>query len=253
MGWVPSFEFEGRLYSRYILRNRPSAKIGIVWEDNDMGRETVDGIKKELGTQAATMIVSEQRYLLSDPTVTSQIIALQSAGADTVISLGSPKFAAQAIRKIHDLGWHPLHIMGYPGTAINTLEAAGLEKSKGLISAYFAKTVTDPAMRNDEDVKQYHAWKAKYYPEGDVNDGCIDYGYTQAHLLLQVLKQCGDDLTRENVMRQAKSLRDVRLPLLVPGITINTSETDYRPIEATQFQRFDGQQWIFFGELMTEK
>jgi ABC-type branched-subunit amino acid transport system substrate-binding protein len=253
MGWVPSFEFEGRLYARYILKNRPGAKIGIVWEDNDMGRETVDGIRTALGGKASRMIVSEQRYLLSDPTVNSQIIALRSAGADTVISLVSPKFAAQAIRKIHDLGWHPLHIMGYPGTAINTLESAGLEKSKGLISAYFAKTVTDPAMRNDEDVKQYHTWKAKYYPEGDVNDGCIDYGYTQAHLLLQVLKQCGDDLTRENVMRQAKSLRDVRLPLLVPGITINTSETDYRPIEATQFQRFDGQQWIFFGELMTEK
>jgi branched-chain amino acid transport system substrate-binding protein len=253
MGWVPSAEFEGRVYARYVLQNRPGAKIGILWEDNDMGREGLDGIKLELGAKASSMIVAEQRYLLTDPTVNSQVIALRSAGADTVISAVSPKFAAQAIRKMHDLGWHPLHIMVYAGTAISTLEAAGLDNSKGLISAYFAKTVTDPVMRNDEDVKQYHAWKERYYPEGNINDGCIDYGYVQAHLLVQVLKQCGDDLTRENVMRQAQNLEDVRLPLLVPGITLNTSPTDYRPIEAMQFQRFDGSQWIFFGEPMTEQ
>ena len=199
------------------------------------------------------MIVAEASYLLTDPTVDSQIISLKGAGADTVISMVSAKFAALAIRRIHDMGWHPLHLISYSGSGLNVLEMAGLEKSKGLISAYFAKTVTDPVMRNDEDVKQYYAWKAKFYPEGNINDGCIDYGYTQAHLLIQVLKQCGDDLTRENVMRQAQSLHNVRLPLLVPGITINTSPTDYRPIEAMQFQRFDGHQWIFFGEPMTEK
>jgi branched-chain amino acid transport system substrate-binding protein len=253
MGWVPSAEFEGRVYARYVLQHRPNAKIGILWEDNDMGREGLDGIKLELGVKASSMIVSEQRYLLTDPTVNSQVIALRSAGADTVISAVSPKFAAQAIRKMHDLDWHPMHIMVYAGTAISTLEAAGLENSKGLISAYFAKTVTDPVMRHDEDVKQYHAWKERYYPEGNINDGCIDYGYVQAHLLVQVLQQCGDDLTRENVMRQAQNLKDVRLPLLVPGITVNTSPTDYRPIEAMQFQRFDGSQWIFFGEPMTEQ
>jgi ABC-type branched-subunit amino acid transport system substrate-binding protein len=253
MGWVPSFEFEGRMFARYILANRPNAKIGILWEDNDIGREERDGFRMELGAKAARMVVADERYLLTDPTVSSQIISIKGAGADTIVSIVTPKFAAQAIRKIHDLGWQPMHLMTYAGSAINTLESAGLDKSKGLISAYFAKTVTDPAMREDGDVKQYHAWKAKYYPEGDVNDGCIDYGYIQAHLLVQVLKQCGDDLTRENVIRQAKNLRDVRLPLLVPGITINTSPTDYRPIEALQFQRFDGSQWIFFGEPMTEK
>lgn len=252
MGWLTPFEFDGRMFARYILKERPNAKIGILWEDNDMGRETLDGIKLELGDRAARMIVAEQRYLLTDPTINSQVIAMKGAGADTVITLASPKFAAQTIRKIYDLGWHPLHLIGYPGSGLNTLEIAGLEKSKGLISAYFAKTVTDPVMRNDEDVKQYYAWKAKYYPEGNINDGCIDYGYTQAHLLVQVLKQCGDNLTRETVMHQARNLRDVRLPLLVPGITINTSPTDYRPIQSTQFQRFDGHQWIFFGELMTD-
>ena len=218
-----------------------------------MGREELDGVKLELGDRASKMIVAEASYLLIDPIVNSQIISLKGAGADTVISIVTPKFAAQAIRKIHDIGWHPLHLIAYSGSGLNVLEMAGLEKSKGLISAYFAKTVTDLVMRNDEDVTQYYAWKAKFYPEGNINDGCIDYGYTQAHLLIQVLKQCGDDLTREKVMRQAHSLHDVRLPLLVPGITINTSPTDYRPIEAMQFQRFDGHQWIFFGELMTEK
>ncbi len=253
MGWVPSFEFEGRMFARYILKNHPNAKIGILWEDNDIGREERAGFKAELGAKAKTMIVGDESYLLTDPTVHSQIISLKAAGADTVISIVTPKFAAQAIRKIHDLGWRPVHIMTYAGTAISTLEAAGLEKSKGLISAYFAKTVTDPVMRNDADVKEYHAWKSKHYPEGDVNDGCIDYGYVQAHLLLQVLKQCGDDLTRENVMRQAQNLRDVHLPLLVAGITVNTNPTDYRPIESMQFQRFDGSQWIFFGEPMSEQ
>lgn len=253
MGWLPSSEFEGRMFARFILKERPNAKIGILWEDNDMGREELDGVKLELGDRASKMIVAEASYLLTDPTVNSQIISLKGAGADTVISIATPKFAAQAIRKIHDMGWHPLHLIAYSGSGLNVLEMAGLEKSKGLISAYFAKTVTDPVMRNDEDVKQYYAWKAKFYPEGNINDGCIDYGYTQAHLLVQVLKQCGDDLTRENVMRQAQSLHNVRLPLLVPGITINTSPTDYRPIEAMQFQRFDGRQWIFFGDLMTAK
>lgn len=253
MGWLPPFEFEGRMFARFILKERPNAKIGILWEDNDMGREELDGVKLELGDRASKMIVAEASYLLTDPTVNSQIISLKGSGADTVISIATPKFAAQAIRKIHDIGWHPLHLISYSGSGLNVLEMAGLEKSKGLISAYFAKTVTDPVMRNDEDVKQYYAWKAKFYPEGNINDGCIDYGYTQAHLLIQVLKQCGDDLTRENVMRQAQSLHNVRLPLLVPGITINTSPTDYRPIEAMQFQRFDGHQWIFFGDLMTEK
>ena len=253
MGWLPPSEFEGRMFARFILKERPNAKIGILWEDNDMGREELDGVKLELGDRASKMIVAEASYLLTDPTVNSQVISLKGSGADTVISIVTPKFAAQAIRKIHDMGWHPLHLIAYSGSGLNVLEMAGLEKSKGLISAYFAKTVTDPVMRNDEDVKQYYAWKAKFYPEGNINDGCIDYGYTQAHLLVQVLKQCGDDLTRENVMRQAQSLHNVRLPLLVPGITINTSPTDYRPIEAMQFQRFDGQQWIFFGDLMTAK
>ena len=155
MGWLPPFEFEGRMFARFILKERPNAKIGILWEDNDMGREELDGVKLELGDRASKMIVAEASYLLTDPTVNSQIISLKGAGADTVISIATPKFAAQAIRKIHDMGWHPLHFIAYSGSGLNVLEMAGLEKSKGLISAYFAKTVTDPVMRNDEDVKQY--------------------------------------------------------------------------------------------------
>ena len=253
IGWLPTPDFEGRVMARYILANKPNAKIGILWENNDMGGEGVRGVKAGLGPRAAKMIVSEQSYVLTDPTIDSQIIALKGAGADTVINLSTPKFAAHAIRKIHNLNWHPLHIIAYAGAAVSTLQMAGLEKSVGLLSAYFAKDVTDPSVRNDPDVNEYYAWKEKYYPEGDIADGCIDYGYTQAHLLVQVLKQCGDDLSRENVLHQAQSLVNVRLPLFLDGVVINTSPKDYRPIEAMRFQRFDGKKWVFFGDLMTEK
>jgi ABC-type branched-subunit amino acid transport system substrate-binding protein len=254
MGWVPTFEFEGRVYAKYILQNRPDAKIGILWEDDDMGREQVQGVKLELGAKAASMIVSVQSYMLTDPTISSQVIALKAAGADTIINLSTPKFAALSIRKVYDMGWHPLHVLTYTASSVSaTLKPAGLEKSAGLISAYFGKSPSNPAVQDDVDVKEYLAWKAKYYSDGDVNDICLDYSYMQAHLLVRVLEQCGDDLTRKNVMRQARNLKNVRIPLLAPGITIDTSPTDYRPIQSMRFMRFDGKQWNYFGELMIEK
>ncbi len=253
MGWVPTFEFEGRVYGRYILRNRPDARIGVLWEDDDMGREQVAGLRKELGDKADRMLVGVESYLLTDPTVDSQIIALKSKGADTIVNLATPKFGALAIRKVHDLGWKPLHILTYTAASVGaTLRPAGLDKSVGLVSAYFGKSPTNPAVQNEPDVQEYLAWKARYYPEGDVNDGCIDYAYMQAHLLVAVLKQAGNDLTRENVMRQARSLKGVRIPLLLPEITIDTSPTDYRPIESMRYMRFNGRGWEYFGEVMTE-
>lgn len=254
MGWAPSFGFEGRMFARYILKHRPNAKIGIIWERDDMGIEEVADFKDELGPKAKQMIVADVSYDLTDPTVDSQLISIKGAGADTLISLTTPKFAAQTLRKVHALEWRPLHLTSYSAASVGaTLRVAGLDKAVGLITAYFGKDPTNPAVQNDPDVKEFLAWKEKYFKEGDIADSCIPYSYMQAHLLVQVLKQCGNDLSRENVMRQAANLRGVRIPLLLPGITINTSPTDYRPIEEMQFMRFDGERWLIFDERMTEK
>ena len=254
MGWVPSFGFEGRMFARYILKHRPDAKIGIIWERDDMGIEEVADFKDELGTKAEQMVVADVSYELTDPTVDSQLISIKGAGADTLISLTSSKFAALTLRKVHDLNWRPLHLITYGSASVGaTLRVAGLDKAVGLITAYFGKDPTNPAVQNDLDVKEFLTWKEKYFKEGDITDGCIPYSYMQAHLLVQVLKQCGNDLSRENVMRQAANLKDVRIPLLLPGITINTSPTDFRPIEEMQFMRFDGERWLVFDERMTEK
>jgi branched-chain amino acid transport system substrate-binding protein len=254
MGWVPSFGFEGRMFARYILKHRPNAKIGIIWERDDMGIEEVADFKDELGPKAKQMIVADVSYELTDPTVDSQLISIKGAGADTLISLTSSKFAALTLRKVHNLNWKPLHLTSYGAASVGaTLRVAGLDKAIGLITAYFGKDPTNPAVQNDPDVKEFLAWKAKYFNEGDITDGCIPYSYMQAHLLVQVLKQCGNDLSRENIMRQAANLKDVRIPLLLPGITINTSPTDYRPIEEMQFMRFDGERWLITDDRMTEK
>ena len=254
MGWVPSFGFEGRMFARYILKHRPNAKIGIIWERDDMGIEEVTDFKDELGPKAKQMIVADVSYELTDPTVDSQLISIKGAGADTLISLTTPKFAAQTLRKVHDLNWRPLHLTTYGAASVGaTLRLAGLDRAVGLITAYFAKDPTNPAVQNDLDVKEFLAWKEKYFKEGDIADSCIPYSYMQAHLLVQVLKQCGNDLSRENIMRQAANLRDVRIPLLLPGITINTSPTDYRPIKEMQFMHFDGERWLIFDERMMEK
>ena len=254
MGWVPSFGFEGRMFARYILKHRPNAKIGIIWERDDMGIEEVADFKDELGPKAKQMIVADVSYELTDPTVDSQLISIKGAGADTLISLTSSKFAALTLRKVHNLNWKPLHLTSYGAASVGaTLRVAGLDRAIGLITAYFGKDPTNPAVQNDPDVKEFLAWKEKYFKEGDITDGCIPYSYMQAHLLVQVLKQCGNDLSRENVMRQAANLKDVRIPLLLPGITINTSPTDYRPIEEMQFMRFDGGRWLITDERMTEK
>ena len=254
MGWVPSFGFEGRMFARYILKHRPNAKIGIIWERDDMGIEEVADFKDELGPKAKQMIVADVSYELTDPTVDSQLISIKGASADTLISLTTPKFAALTLRKVHALEWRPLHLTTYGAASVGaTLRVAGFEKAVGLITAYFGKDPTNPAVQNDPDVKEFLTWKAKYFKEGDITDGCIPYSYMQAHLLVQVLEQCGNDLSRENVMRQAANLRDVRIPLLLPGITINTSPTDYRPIEEMQFMRFDGERWLIVDERMMEK
>lgn len=253
MGWVPTFGFEGKMFARYILKHRPNAKIAVLWEYDDIGIEELEAFKAELGAKAKSMIVSEQSYQVTDPTIDSQIIAMRSAGADTVVSLTTPKFAMMTLRRMHEMAWKPLHLITYASSSVGTtLKPVGLEKAKDLVTVYFGKDATNPVLADDPEVKAFHTWREKYLPEADPADGCLPYSYMQTALLVQVLKQCGDDLSRENVMRQARNLRNVRLPLLLPGITVDTSETDYRPIETMHYLRFDGKSWVPTGESMRE-
>jgi len=253
MGWVPTFGFEGKMFARYILKHRPNAKVAILWEYDDIGIEELEAFKAELGSKAKSMIVSEHSYQVTDPSIDSQLIAMRNSKADTLVSMTTPKFASMALRRVHEMNWRPLHLLTYASSSVGTtLKPFGLDKSKGLVTVYFAKDATSPGLANDADVLEFHRWRAKYLPDLDPGDLCLPYSYMQSALLVQVLKQCGDDLTRENVMRQARKLRNVRVPLLLPGITIDTSDTDYRPIETMHYLRFDGQAWVPTGESMRE-
>lgn len=254
MGWVPSFEFEGRVYADYLLKNKPDAKIAILYMNDDLGKEYVKGLKLGLGDRAAKMVVAEATHELFDASVDSQIIQLKSSGADTLFMFTIPKFATQTIRRVHDLGWKPLHFTGYPAASIGmTLAPAGLEKSVGLITAFFGKDPMDPEYANDPDVKEFVEWMRTYNKDADPVDGAYGYAWMHGHLLLEVLKRCGNDLTRENIMRQAANLKDVRLPLTLPGIVIDTGPEDFRPITQLRLLRFDGKRWKYFGPMIDER
>jgi branched-chain amino acid transport system substrate-binding protein len=253
MGWVPTFGFEGKMFARYILKQRPNAKIAVLWEYDDIGIEELQAFKDELGVKAKSMIVSELSYQVTDPSIDSQLIAMRNSGADTLVSLTTPKFAMMTLRRVHEMSWKPLHLITYASSSVGTtLKPVGLDKAKGLVTVNFGKDVTNPLLAGDPEVRAFHDWRTKYLPSADPGDGCLPYSYMQSALLVQALKQCGNELTRENVMRQARSLRNVRLPLLLPGITVDTSATDYRPIETMHYLIFDGQSWVPTGESMTE-
>jgi branched-chain amino acid transport system substrate-binding protein len=251
MGWQPAYQTEARIYAKYILETKPDAKIGVLYENDDFGKDYLKGFKDGLGDKAAKMIIAEQSYEVTDPTVDSQIIALKGSGADTFFNSANVKAAAQAIRKTYDIGWRPLHILAVVSASVAAvLIPAGLDKSVGLITVGYLKDPTDSQWENDKAVKDWMAWMKKYYPDGNVADVFNVYGYSAAQTLVQVLKQCGDDLTRENVMRQAANLKNLELPMLLPGIRINTGPMDFYPIEQMQLMRFDGQRWVRFGEVL---
>jgi branched-chain amino acid transport system substrate-binding protein len=251
IGWQPNYQGESRIYATYLLKNHPNAKIAILFQNDDYGKDYVHGFKEALGDKAARMIVAEVSYEVTDPTVDSQIVTLQASGADVFFNVTTPKFAAQAIRKAYDIGWKPLHILNLVSASIaSVLQPAGLEKSVGIISAQYLKDPSDPSMKDDPEVRAYLAWTKKYLPEADPADPFAVYGYAAAHTLLHVLKQCGDDLSRENIMRQAANLRNLEVPMLLTGIRINTSPTDFYPIEQLQVARFDGKHWVRVGELI---
>ena len=250
MGWQPNYQVEAAIYAKHILANKPNGKIAILFQNDDYGKDYLKGFKDGLGDKVK-MIVSEVSYETTDPTVDSQVVQMQGSGADVFFNITTPKFAAQAIRKAYDIGWKPLHYLNNVSTSIGSvLTPAGLDKSVGLISTQYLKDPLDEAWKNDAGMNDWKAFMAKYYPEGDLKDASNVFGYTAAQGLVQVLKQCGDNLTRENVMRQAANLKDLQLALALPGIKVNTSATDFAPFQQEQMIKFDGKQWIRFGEIM---
>jgi branched-chain amino acid transport system substrate-binding protein len=250
MGWQPNYQAEGHIYAQYVLKNVSNPKVGILYQNDDYGKDYVKGLKDSLGDAAKKLIVLEQTYETTDPTIDSQIVNLKNSGANVFYNVTIPKFAVQAIKKAHDIGWKPLHLLNNVSSSLGTvLKPAGLAASTGLITALYMKEVTDPQWRNDPSYKDWLVWMKKYYPEGALDDQANAFAYSAAQTLVQVLKQCGDDLSRENIMRQAANVKNLALPMLLPGIKINTSPTDFAPIEQEQLAKFDGERWVIFGEL----
>ena len=253
MGWQPTYQTEGRVYADYILQNLPKGRIGILYQNDDSGRDYVKGLKDGLGAEAAKrMIVAELPYDPSEPTVDSQVVTLKTVGADIFFNETSPKFAAQAIRKAAEIGWKPVQFLASVSNSVGSvLRPAGLENAKGILSTNYLKDPTDPTWKEDPAIKEWTAFMDKYFPDGDRTSTFTVYGYLAAQTMVQVLKQCGDELTRENVMRQAANLKGFELGLLLPGIKINTSPTDYFPIEQMQMSRFNGEHGELFGSVIT--
>jgi len=253
MGFNLSYQAEGHIYAKYILATKPDAKIAILYQNDDYGKDYVKGLKDGLGDKAAKMIIAEASYEVTDPTVDSQIVTLQASGADTFYNVTIPKFAAQAIRKAYDIGWRPLQILNNVSASVGgVLKPAGLDKSVGLITAIYLIDPADPQWKNDPAMKAYKTWFAKYYQDGDINDAFNVAGYVIAEGVVEVLKRCGDDLSRENVMKQMASLKNLEVPMMLPGIKWSTGPDDFFLIESAQLARFDGKEWKLFGKVLGE-
>jgi branched-chain amino acid transport system substrate-binding protein len=249
MGWQPNYQTEGRIYAKYILDHSADGKIAVLYQNDDYGKDLLKGLTDGLGAKTS-MIVKQATYEVSDPTVDPQIIELQGSGADVLVTIATPKFAAQAIKKVAELGWKPEHILNNVAVSIaDVLEPAGLDNAKDILSTAYLKEPNDPTWQTSQDFKDWSAFMDKYYPDGNKRNSFTVYGYVVSQLLVDVLKQCGDDLTRANVMKQAASLHDLQLGMLLPRITINTSPTDFRPLKQMQMERFDGRMWQPFGPI----
>ncbi|HXV07602.1 MAG TPA: ABC transporter substrate-binding protein [Burkholderiales bacterium] len=254
IGFQPAYQVEARIYARYILSNKPDAKIAVLYQNDDYGKDYVKGLRDGLGDKARSMIVAEVSYEVTDATVDSQIVTLKSSGADTFFNVTTPKFAAQAIRKAHDIGWKPLHIINNVASSVGAvLIPAGLDKSTGLITALYFKDPNDPQWAKDAGMQRWRDFMARYMPGADISDFNYVYGYGAAQLMTQVLAACGDDLTRENLMKQAISLRDMTLDVTLPGVKFSTGPNDYYLIEQLQMARFDGKRWVLFGEVIGQE
>src|SRR5690348_9907783 len=252
MGWQPNYQSEGRIYAKYLLKEKPDAKIAVLFQNDDYGKDYLKGLKDGLGAKAATMIIAEESYETTEPTIDNHIVKLKSTGADVFFDVTTPKFAAQAIKKAAEIDWKALHLLNNVSASVGSvIKPAGYENAQGVISAQYLKDTTDTQWANDPGMKQYLEFMTKDFPEGDKLDNGTVVGYGVAQTLVQVLKQCGDDLTRENVMKQAANLKDFRTEVLLPGIKINTSPTDFAPISQLQLMRFKGEKWELFGDVIS--
>jgi branched-chain amino acid transport system substrate-binding protein len=252
MGWQPNYQSESRIYAKYILKNMPNAKIAILYQNDDYGKDYVKGLKDGLGAKAASMIVAEESYETTQPTIDSSIVKLKSTNADVFFNVTTPKFAAQAIKKMAEIEWKPLHFLNNVSSSIGAvMKPAGFENSQGIISSTYLKDASDPQWKDDAGMKAFDEFLTKYFPEGNRIDLNLMYGYTVAQGLVYVLKNCGDDLTRENIMRQAANIKGLELGGLLPGIKVNTSASNFAPISQLQLEKFKGESWDRFGEAIS--
>ena len=251
MGWQPSYQSEAHIYAKFLLKQKPDAKIGVLYQNDDFGKDYLKGLKEALGAKT-TMIVAEESYETTEPSVDGHVVKLKASGADVFISITTPKFAAQAIKKLAEIDWHPLHILSNVSASVGgVLKPAGFENSQGILSATYAKDGSDTQWDNDPGMKKFYGFLEKYYPDGDKLNASVVYGYGVAQTMVKVLQMCGDDLTRTNVMKQAASLKEFEPDTLLPGVKINTSPTDYAPIKQLQMERFKGEKWELIGGIMS--
>jgi branched-chain amino acid transport system substrate-binding protein len=251
MGWQPSYQSEARIYAKFLMKEKPDAKIAIFYQNDDFGKDYVKGLKDGLGAKAS-MIVAEESYETSEPTIDNHIVKLKATGADVFLSITTPKFAAQAIKKLAEVEWKPLHIVSNVSSSVGSvIKPAGFENAQGILSAAYAKDGSDSQWDNDPGMKKFYAFLEKYFPEGNKLDGSVVYGYGVAQTMVKVLEMCGDNLTRENVMKQAASLKNFAPDTLLPGVKITTAATDFAPIEQLQMMRFKGEKWDLFGDIIS--
>ena len=252
MGWQPSYQSETQIYAKYLLKEKPGAKIAVLYQNDDYGKDYLKGLKDGLGAKGASMIVAEESYETTEPTIDNHIVKLKSSGADVFVNITTPKFAAQAIKKVAETEWKATHFLNNVSASVGSvLKPAGYENSQDIISAAYLKDASDPQWDNDPGMKQFYEFLARDFPEGNKLDASTVVGYGVAQVLVQVLKQCGDDLTRENVMRQAANLKDFRTEVLLPGIKVNTSPTDFAPLSQLQLMKFKGEKWQLFGDVIS--
>src|ERR1700716_3161158 len=252
MGWQPNYQSETIIYAKYILKEKPDAKIAVLYQNDDYGKDYLKGLKDGLGAKAASMIIAEESFETTEPTIDSHIVKLKSTGADVFVDIATRKFEARAIKKVAEIEWKPLHILNSVSASVGSvIKPAGFENAQGIISAAYLKDVSAPQWDNDPGMKQFLDFLAKDFPEGNKLDASVVVGYGVSQTLVQVLKQCGDNLTRENIMKQAASLKDFRTEVLLPGIMINTSPTDFAPISQLQLMKFKGEKWDLFGDVIS--
>jgi branched-chain amino acid transport system substrate-binding protein len=252
IGWQPSYRVEARIYGRYIIANVADPKIAVLYQNDDLGKDYVTGLREGLGDKADKLIVATKSYETTDPTIDSQIVALQGSGANVLLRVAAPKFAAQTIRKVYDIGWKPTHFMANISVSIKAvMQPAGLEKGIGIITAAYLKDPTDPQWQNTPEYEEWLTWMKKYNTSANVSDANAVYGYSVSQTMASVLRACGNDPTRANVMREAAAIRDQKLPMLLPGIYVSTSADDFAPIKQMQLAKFDGTIWKLFGEVIS--